>query len=68
MSGLAHSAKLAIAKRLRTHDELIRKVPLFETAGWERRKARVRRKVIKQEAIAKYHAARRKQETSLNHD
>jgi hypothetical protein len=57
MPSLTHKAKVKIAKRLRTLDELIQRKPIFETAGWERRKKRLARKVKKIEATRKSHKA-----------
>lgn len=62
MAALTHEAKVKIAKRLRTRGELLKGKPIFETAGWERRKARLAKKVKRIEAIQKFHADRRRKE------
>lgn len=62
MAALTHKAKVTIAKRLRTREEFLKGKPIFETAGWERRKARLALKVKRTEAVQKLHAERRRKE------
>lgn len=62
MAALTHEAKVKIAKRLRTEQDIRKGKPIFETAGWERRKARLARKVKRIEATQKFHAERRRKE------
>lgn len=61
-SNLSHEAKVAIAKRLRTQRELIQRIGIFETVSWDRRKARIAKRVKKVEAIQKFHKERRAKE------
>lgn len=62
MAALTHEAKVKIGKRLRTRQEFLKGKPIFETAGWDRRKARLARKVKRIEATQKFHAERRRKE------
>jgi hypothetical protein len=60
MARISHKQKVMIATNLMTDIERRRGAPLFGTAGWEARKSRIIRKMIKDQAIAKDQAAERR--------
>jgi hypothetical protein len=50
MARISHKQKVMIATNLMTDIERRRGAPLFRTAGWEARKSRIIRKMIKDQA------------------
>lgn len=50
MSSLTHRAKIRIAKRLRTHEELKARASIFMTVGWFERRKRIEARVKRNEA------------------
>lgn len=61
---MKHKAKVSLAKRLRTRTEMLQRVPIFQSAGWELRKKQVRKRVLKREAVAKAKAQERKEKAN----
>lgn len=47
-----HTKKIKLAKRLQTHRELIKRVPIFETKAWEARKEAIRLRVLRKQKAA----------------
>lgn len=41
--------KKTMARKMRTHEELKAKVPIFQTEAWEKRKENIKKKVLKVE-------------------
>lgn len=60
MAKLTHTQKVKMALRMRTHEELVQGIPLFGTRKWAIRTLQVRVRVMKRQAIARYHAGQRK--------
>ena len=42
-----HKQKIKIARKLRTKEELVNGVPLFQTKGWENRKIAIKNRIQK---------------------
>jgi len=44
---LTHKQKVKLARKMRTHKELIEKVPIFQTKAWEQRVEAIKRRIEK---------------------
>ena len=47
MKKLTHKEKVKMARKMRTHKELIERVPIFQTKAWTERVEAIKRKVKK---------------------
>jgi len=51
MSKLSHKQKVKLATRMRTHDELVRRVPIFLCKGWSDRRDKIRHETLSKQRV-----------------
>lgn len=59
---LTHKAKVHIARRIRTQEEVGQGVGLFQSLGWRKRKWQIMQRVHRHEVRAKYYSELRRGE------
>ena len=60
LNNMNHKNKAKIARRLRTHEELKARVPIFLSAGWRKRAEDIRLRVLYNELKAQEISEKRK--------